>query len=88
LQHGIQGPNEAGIVVGAEALGDHLYGRRLGIGLLESQLLLAAVAALPAGDAKAIAAIGELGRRYRVPNVEAALCFERCERRDRRSSSP
>jgi len=44
-----------------------------GIGLFESQLLLAAVATLPAGDRKPIAPIRELGRRYRVPNVEAAL---------------
>jgi hypothetical protein len=49
-----------------------------GIALMESQLLLAAVAALPAGDKKAVAAIRELGRRYRVPNVEAAIRHPPC----------
>jgi hypothetical protein len=43
------------------------------IGLLESQLALAAVAALPVKDGKAVAAIRELAGHYRVPNIEAAL---------------
>jgi hypothetical protein len=43
------------------------------IGLLEAQLALAAVAALPARDAKAGNVLRELARRYRVPNIDAAL---------------
>ena len=43
------------------------------ISLFESQLALAAVAALPRCDPNAVNAIRELSRRYTVPNVEAAL---------------
>jgi len=42
-----------------------------GLGVSESQLALAAVAALP--DADAAALLAELERRYRVANVDAAL---------------
>jgi hypothetical protein len=41
------------------------------VGLGDSQLALAAVAALP--DGKAAAALAELARRYRVANVDSAL---------------
>jgi hypothetical protein len=41
------------------------------IGLADSQLLLAALAALP--DPRAAKAISELCRRYRIANVEEAL---------------
>src|SRR5262245_50342756 len=44
-----------------------------GIGLLESQVALAAVMRLPASDRKAANVLRELARRYRVPNVEATL---------------
>jgi hypothetical protein len=44
-----------------------------GIGLLDSQLALAAVARLPAHDTRAAALLADLARRYRIQNVEAAL---------------
>src|SRR5204863_6661688 len=44
-----------------------------GIGLLESQTALAAVMRLPAGDERAANTVAGLARRYRIPNLDAAL---------------
>jgi hypothetical protein len=43
------------------------------IGLLDSQLALAAVAALPNGNKEAIRVVCALAKHYRMPNLDRAL---------------